>query len=351
MRFFFNFQKDTYTRICGENMKPLIKKLTETFSPSGNESVIREIIRAEVQPLADEVRMDALGNLIVRKGEKGKNGLRIMLAAHMDEIGLIATHIDANGFVRFTGIGGIRPHTLVGGRVRFVNGTPGVVAVESADFSATKMPASSEYFIDVGATSPKGCPVKVGDVAAFQRPFLDLGGRLVAKSMDDRIGCVVLIETLRNLKSSPHELVFAFTTQEEVGTRGATTSAFGIDPDLGLAVDVTLTGDTPKSKPMAVSLGKGPAVKIKDTGMLADQRIVEWMGRTAEKHRIPYQREVLDGGSTDARAIQMTHAGVPVGCLSIPCRYVHSPSEMVDYEDVENSVKLMVALLSAPINW
>ncbi len=332
-------------------MKPLIKKLTETFSPSGYESAIREVIRLELEPLADEIRTDALGSLLVRKGEKGKNGRRIMLAAHMDEIGLIATHIDANGFVRFTGIGGIRPHTLVGGRVQFTNGTPGVVASESADFSATKMPASSEYFIDVGATSLKDCPVKVGDVAAFTRPFLDLGGRLVAKSMDDRIGCVVLIETLRALKSSPHELVFTFTTQEEVGTRGAGTSAFGIDPEIGLAVDVTLTGDTPRSKPMAVSLGQGPAIKVKDTGMLADPRVVAWMCSTAEKRGIPYQREVLDGGSTDARAIQMTRSGVPSGCLSIPCRYVHSPSEMVDYQDVQNSVKLMVALLSAPVNW
>jgi endoglucanase len=269
----------------------------------------------------------------------------------MDEIGLIATHIDTNGFIRFTNIGGVRPHTLVGGRIRFANGTQGVVGAEQADFQATKLPAPSEYFIDVGATSVKDCPVKIGDVAAFQRPFLDLGRRLVAKSLDDRIGCVVLIETLRSLKIMPHELYFAFTTQEEVGTRGAITSAFGINPDIGLAVDVTLTGDTPKSKPMAISLGKGPAVKVKDTGMLADPRIVEWMCSTAEKRRIPYQREVLEGGSTDARAIQMTRSGVPAGCLSIPCRYVHTPSEMVDYEDVQNSVKLMVALLSAPVNW
>jgi tetrahedral aminopeptidase len=188
-------------------------------------------------------------------------------------------------------------------------------------------------------------------VAAFQRPFLDLGGRLVAKSMDDRIGCAVLIETLRFLKSSPHELYFVFTTQEEVGTRGATTSAFGIDPEIGVAVDVTLTGDTPKSDPMSISLGKGPAVKVKDTGMLADPRVVEWMCSTAEKQHIPYQREVLDGGSTDARAIQMIRSGVPAGCISIPCRYVHTPSEMVDYEDVQNSVKLLVALVSGPINW
>ena len=332
-------------------MKPLIRKLTETFSPSGYESAIREGIRLEVEPLADEVRVDALGSLIVRKGEKGRNGRRIMLAAHMDEIGLIATHIDAHGFVRFTSVGGVRPHTLVGGRVRFANDTPGVIGAEPVEFSATKLPAPSEFFIDVGATSPKDCPVKIGDVAAFERPFLDLGGRLVAKSMDDRIGCAVMIETLRGLKSTPHELYFVFTTQEEVGTRGATTSAFGIDPDLGLALDVTLTGDTPKSKPMAVSLGQGPAVKVKDTGMLADPRIVEWMCSTAEKRRIPYQREVLEGGSTDARAIQSTRSGVPAGCLSIPCRYVPSPSELVDYEDVQNSVKLMLALLSAPVPW
>jgi tetrahedral aminopeptidase len=330
-------------------MKKLIQKLTETFSPSGFESAIREVIRREVEPFADEVRVDALGNLIVRKGAKGKNGKRIMLAAHMDEIGLIATHIDENGFIRFTGLGGIRTQCLLSGRVQFTNGTQGLVGIE-LDLFANKFPGLSQYYIDIGATSAKDCPVKIGDVAAFQRPMLDLGQRLVAKSMDDRIGCAVLIETLRLLKSSPHELYFVFTTQEEVGTRGATTSAFGIDPEIGLAVDVTLTGDTPKSKHMAISLGKGPAVKVKDTSMLADQSIVEWMCATAEKKRIPYQREVLDGGSTDAMAIQMTRSGVLAGCLSIPCRYVHTPSEMVDYEDVQNSVKLLVALISAPVD-
>ena len=330
-------------------MKLLIQKLTETFSPSGYETVVREIIRDEVKPFADEIRVDALGNLIVRKGSKGKNGKRIMLAAHMDEIGLMVTHIDENGFVRFTSIGFVRPHTLLSGRVHFANGTDGVVGME-VELLASNLPTLEHCYIDVGAASPRDCPVKVGDVGAFQRPFLDLGQRLVAKSMDDRIGCAVLVETLRTLKTSPHELYFVFTTQEEVGTRGATTSAFGIDPDIGLAVDVTLTGDTPKSKRMAVSLGKGPAVKVKDTGMLADQRIVEWMCTTAEKNRIPYQREVLEVGSTDARAIQLTRSGVPAGCLSIPCRYVHTPSEMVDYGDVQKSVKLLAALLSAPVD-
>jgi len=336
--------------IPGENMKNLIQNLTETSGPSGYESVIREIIRAEIEPLGNEARVDALGNLIVHRGEMGKNGKRIMLAAHMDEIGLIATHIDGNGFVRFGSIGFVRPHTLVSARLQFANGTQGVVGLEP-DIHATKLGTPSEYFIDVGATSPKDCPVKIGDVATFQRPFLDLGKRLVAKSMDDRIGCAVLIETLRSLKTTPHELYFVFTTQEEVGPRGALTSAFGIDPDIGLAVDVTLTGDTPKSSPMAISLGKGPAVKVKDSGMLADARIVDWMCTTAEKRHIPYQREVLESGSTDAMSIQVARSGVLAGCLSIPCRYVHTPSEMVDYEDVQNSVKLMVALLSAPVKW
>jgi putative aminopeptidase FrvX len=270
-------------------MKNLIQKLTETFSPSGYESAIREVIRTEVEPIADEVRIDALGNLIVRKSTKGKNGRRIMLAAHMDEIGLIATHIDGNGFIRFTSLGFVYPDTLLSGRVRFANGTQGLVGMEP-DPHAANFPALSHYFIDIGATSAKDCPIKIGDVAAFQRPFLDLGQRLVAKSMDDRIGCAVLIETLRLLKTaphagsgttSPHELFFVFTTQEEVGTRGASTSAFGIDPDIGLALDVTLTGDTPKSKPMSISLGKGPAIKVKDVGMLADPHVVEWMCSTA----------------------------------------------------------------------
>ena len=330
-------------------MKPLIQKLTETFSPSGCETAIREVIRKEITPLADEIRVDALGNLIAHKGSKGKNGLRIMLAAHMDEIGLMATHIDANGFVRFIGVGGIRPAALTGSRVRFMDGAPGVIGSDRLP-DPTKNPTLEQCFIDVGAVDKKGCPAKVGDVCAFERPFLDLGNRLVAKSMDDRIGCAILIETLRSVSLSAHELYFVFTTQEEIGTRGAVTSAFGIDPDLGLAVDVTATGDTPKGSKMEVALGSGPAIKIKDGGMLADPRIVEWMLRTAGKAKIPCQREVLEGGTTDARAIQLARAGVPAGCLSVPCRYVHSPSEMVDYADVQNSVKLLVALLAAPID-
>jgi endoglucanase len=330
-------------------MKDLIQKLTETFSPSGFESAICDVIRQEVKPLADEIHVDALGNLVASKGTRSKNGLRIMLAAHMDEIGLMATHIDEKGFIRFTGLGGIRLNGLAGGRVCFTNGTPGVIGSDRLT-DPHEAPTIEQCFIDVGASSRKDCPIKVGDVCGFERPFLDLGKRMIAKSMDDRIGCAVLIESLRSLKASPHELHFVFTTQEEVGLRGATTSAFGVDPDLGLSVDVTATGDTPKGSKMEVALGNGPAIKVKDGGMLADPRIVSWMIRTASKAKIPCQREVLEGGTTDARAIQITRAGVPAGCLSVPTRYVHSPSEMVDAGDVQNSVKLLVALLSSPVD-
>ena len=330
-------------------MKPLIQRLTEAFGPSGSEVAIRQLIHEEIKPLADEIREDALGNLIARKHSRRKAAQHLMLAAHMDEIGLMATHIDENGFVRFTGLGGVRPLALAGGRVRFMNGQAGVIGMDRMT-DATRAPKLEQGFIDVGATSSRDCPIHTGDVCAFDRPFLDLGGRLVAKAMDDRIGCAILIEAMRRVRSSPYELSFVFTVQEEVGVRGATASAFGLNPDFGLAVDVTDTGDTPRSAKMEVALGGGPAVKIKDSGMLSDPRIVAWMVKTAEKNGLPYQREVLLEGSTDARAIQLSRSGIPTGCLSIPCRYIHSPSEMVDYGDIQNSVKLIAALLHARID-
>jgi len=330
-------------------MKALIQKYVELFGPSGSEHKVREVIQAEVTPLADQVRIDALGNLIARKGEKSAGGLKVMLAAHMDEIGVIVTHVDENGFARFTTLGGVRPHTCLGGRVRFMNGTSGVIGNERLE-NQDRLPTFDQLFIDVGASSRTNCPVKVGDTAAFERPFMDLGGRLAAKSMDDRIGVAVLIEAMRQIQSSPHELYFVFSVQEEVGTRGAATAAYGIEPDLGIAVDVTAVGDTPKGLKMEVGLGKGPAIKVRDTGMLADPRVVDWMVKNAEKLGMPYQFEILEGGSTDARAIQLSRAGVPSGCVSIPCRYIHSPSEMVDTQDVENAVRLVVDLLSHPID-
>jgi len=331
-------------------MKDLIKKLVETTGPSGYEAQIRAVVREEVEPYADELRVDAMGNLIVRKGQRGPNGMKIMLAAHIDEIGIIVTHVDEDGFVRFITLGGVRPHTCVGGRVRFLNGVCGVINMEPPD-DMTKLPTFEQLYIDLGLSSNQDAPVKVGDVAAFDRPFLDLGDRVVAKSLDDRIGAAVLIEALRQLKETPHELYFVFSVQEEVGVRGATAAAFGVDPDLGLAVDVTGTGDTPRRAKlrMQVSLGKGPAIKVRDGGMLADPKVIDWMVRTAEQNSLPYQLEILEGGSTDARAMQLTRAGVHAGCLSIPSRYIHSPSEMVDYNDVQQAVQLLVALISQPV--
>lgn len=333
-------------------MKQLLKALTETFGPSGHEDEVRKMILKEVKPLADEVRVDALGNLIVRKkpAANSKKPRRIMLAAHMDEIGVIASHIDRKGFVRFTNVGGTFGKYTLGARVRFMNGVTGLVGYDRMEQVDNALPINKMY-IDVGATKKEDCPVKVGDFAAFERSYMEIGDRLVAKSMDDRSGVAVLIETLRGIKSTPNDLYFVFTTQEEVGLRGAGVAAYGVDPEIGIAIDVTTTGDTPASLKMAMELGKGPCVKFRDPGMLSDPRVVEWMITTAEKAKIPYQREVLLMGTTDGKEIQISRAGVMTGALSIPCRYVHSASEMVDYNDLKNSVKLLTAMLSKTVSF
>jgi len=328
-------------------MKEIIQKLVAIPGPSGFEGRVRDAIQNEVKPYADSVQIDALGNLIVTKGKKSANGKRIMLAAHMDEIGVIATHIDKKGFVRFSNLGYLFARNCMAAHVSFLYGARGVVNGDHLE-DASKLHSLDQFFIDVGATSPKDCPVKIGDVGVFERPVIDLGKRLISKALDDRIGCAILVKAIQQIKESPNELVFVFTTQEEVSNRGATPAAYRVDPDLGLAVDVTDVGDTPTGK-MEVSLGKGPAIKVKDGGMIADPRVVRWMTDTAEKAGIPYQMEILLGGTTDARTIQLTRAGVPTGCLSIPTRYIHSPAEMIDLEDVENSLTLLLDLLRNPV--
>ncbi len=331
-------------------MKALIQKLVETQGPSGYEAPVRSVVRGEIEPYVDEIQVDALGNLIARKGQGEDGGLNLMLAAHIDEIGIMVTQVDSHGFLRFTTLGGVRPYNCVGGRVKFLNGASGVIHMEPLD-DPSRMPTFEQLYIDMGYSETSESSVRVGDVATFDRPFLDLGSRLVAKSLDDRIGVAILIEALRQVETTPHQLSFVFSAQEEVGVRGATTAAFAINPNLGLAVDVTGTGDTPRRTKvrMEVSLGKGPAIKVRDGGMLADRRVVDWMVRGAEGMGMAYQLEILEGGSTDARAMQLARAGVPAGCLSIPCRYVHSPSEMVDYEDVRNAVRLLLELISHPV--
>ena len=326
----------------------ILQTLVETPGPSGSEHVIREKIKAEIPGHADEVYTDALGNLIARKGALKEGGKRIMISAHVDEIGLMITHVDDNGFARFLPIGGINPLTCLGGRVLFMNGTQGVIGMERLE--KDEHPELPKYFIDTGATSKADSKVGVGDVCGFERPLLDLGKRVVAKSMDDRVAAAIAVEALKEVKPGVNELFFVFSVQEEVGIRGAITAAYGVDPEIGLAVDVTRTGDTPLGVKMEVALGNGPAIKVRDSSFIADPRVVKWMVNEAKAQKLPYQLEVLEAGGTDGAAMQRTRAGVPAGCLSIPCRYIHSPSEMVDRDDVENSVKLLVGLLGKPVS-
>jgi tetrahedral aminopeptidase len=328
-------------------VKDLIKRLTEAYGPSGNEGEVRDLIRAEVEPLGVDVRVDTLGNLIVTKHGNG-TGKKVMLAAHMDEIGLIISYIDENGFLRAQPIGGVDLMTLAGGRVRFADGTVGVIAPEKRP-EFKKDPDLTKLYIDIGATNRQEAEARLGQAVSFDRPFADLGGRVVAKAMDDRIGCVVLIEVLRRMGETPHEVYFVFSVQEEVGLRGARTGAYGLQPEVGIAVDITASGDTPEAPKMAMKLGAGPCIKVMDSGMLSHPGVKDLLIRVAREKEIPYQLEVLAAGTTDAAAIQLVHSGVAAGCVSLACRYYHTPSEMIDMADVENSVKLLTAVLEQPI--
>jgi endoglucanase len=327
-------------------VKDLIKQLTEAYGPPGYEQAVRDIIQNCVTPYADEVEVDALGNLYALKNGSGE-GVKIMLAAHMDEIGLMVSHINDKGFARLTTLGGVRHETMVGNRAVFTNGALGVINVENWLAHEALDNSHKKLYLDFGAKSKKDVPVRVGDVAAFQRPFVDLGRAMLAKSMDDRIGCAVLIETLKQLDQTPHQVYFVFTVQEEVGTRGAKTAAYKVHPDVSIAVDVTDSGDVPERKHFEVKIGDGPAIKVMDWGMLAHPGLRKWMVDTATKNKIPYQLEVLTFGTTDAQAMQVAREGSAAGAISIPCRHVHTPSEMVSYSDVQNAVKLLVAMLAS----
>jgi putative aminopeptidase FrvX len=333
-----------------ETMKDTIKKLVEAWGPSGFEHKVRAIIEQEVADLADEIRTDSVGNLICRMGSGGK---KIMIAAHMDEIGIILTYQDDDGFFRFNALGGVLPETLLGNRVKFENGVTGVVGREGS-FRQSNSPGLASFYIDIQDGEGGTGGVQVGDPGAFYRPFEDLGKRMTAKSFDDRIGCVVAIEAMRRLKANggpSNEVYFVFTVQEEVGLRGATPAAFGLAPDLGIALDVTLAADTPRPPTkLQVKLGEGAAIKIHDVKLIVPPAVRDLMINTAEANAIPYQRELLAMGSTDAAGISLSGSGVPSGCISIPCRYVHTVSETVDVDDVEACVALLTAILKDPVS-
>jgi endoglucanase len=329
-------------------MKDLIRKLVEAWGPSGYEHHVRALIQDEVKGLADEMTVDPLGNLICRVG---KGGTKIMTASHMDEIGLMAMYTEPNsGYIRFSPIGGLIHTALQGNRVKFEDGTIGVIGVH--DNWSTSRPELDDFYIDVSDGSGNGS-VQPGSPAGFWRNMEERGTRLIAKSMDDRIACAIAIEAMRRVskkKKKVNEVYFVFTVQEEVGLRGARPAAYGINPDVAIALDVTATGDELKNNKMAVKLGGGAAIKLHDPGLVVPPAVRKWMVDRAEADGIPYQLELLPGGTTDAAGIQTARAGVPSGCISIPCRFIHTVSETVDMRDVEACVDLLTGLLTNPVN-
>jgi endoglucanase len=310
---------------------------------------MRALIQPEIEDSADEVWVDVMGNLIAHKKGTG-DGLRVMVAAHMDEIGVMVTDITDEGFLHFTNLGGVFPQTLGGSRVQFEDGTIGVIFSTPVD-NINDVHPYEKHHIDICATSKADCHIEVGAAAGFFQPFKVQNGRLTAKSMDDRIGCAVVIEAMKKLGSSPHDLFFVFSVQEEIGTRGAEAAANGLKADIGLAVDITPAGDVPESQYSPIGLGKGPVIKVMDTGMIAHAGLVKLMRRRAEEAEVPFQLEVLTRGSTDARAMQLANAGMAADCISIPTRYAHSQSETVDMGDIEGAVDLLVEILSKPFDF
>lgn len=320
----------------------LLKKLTGCFSPSGREDNIRELIKKEVEPYVTDVYTDALGSLICRK--KG-NGHKLMLAAHMDEIGLMVTHIEENGFLRFTGVGGVSVGGCVNRGVVFENGAKGVISYENKErLGAITL---DKMYIDIGAADyDAACRiVSIGDMAVPEGELQVMGSCVSAKALDDRSGCYALIKALQKAEKSPCEVYAVFTVQEELGLRGAKTAAYSIMPDMGFAIDVSMTGDTPESGFASLALGKGPGLKMKDASFIINPKAREFMLSCARAAEIPYQLEAAAYGGTDAGAINLTGGGIPAGTVSIPARYIHSPREVICFEDLENTVKLVTKMI------
>lgn len=327
-------------------MIELVKKLMKVSSVSGREQKIADVIKSEVEAYSDEVYTDNLGNLYAHK--KG-NGKKIMLAAHMDEIGFFATYIGDNGHVRITPVGGVNFRSAAYTTVIFENGVRGVLVPEAGDGDANN---ADKYYIDLGTTSKKQTEkkVKIGYFAVVESSLTKLHGRrYVGRPFDDRIGCAILIECLKNSRDSENDLYFVFTTAEEVGTRGALPAAFNVQPDYSLAVDVTATGDVPGAKSMAVKLGGGAAIKIRDNSAICDYRIVEMLTDTAKREKIKYQHEILARGGTDTGAMQRSGRGSVAGAVSVPTRYIHSSVEMIDMADVDACVKLISEFVKLPL--
>ena len=324
-----------------------LKELTAPCGVSGNESAIAALIRTLAAPFADEIKTDALGNVLVRKGSGGK---KLLFAAHMDTVGLIVTHIDENGFVRFGPVGGLLAANLLHTPVVFSNGVRGVIRRdETVELRELRI---KDLYADIRAADRAAAQaaVQLGDTAVYDLPTVRCGSRVFSPYMDDRVGCLVLLQALERLQNPCNEVWFAFTVQEEVGLRGAKTAAYGLCPDYGFAVDVTRAGDIPEpQRKNPTHLGGGAAIKIMDSSIIAHPRIVALLEEMAAQKSIPVQRDILVSGGTDAGEIHRTHTGVPTGGISVPARGIHTPCESVDLGDVAACVDLVTAAAEAAL--
>ena len=344
------------------NTLDCLKRLCQTGGPSGYETHVAAVAAELLAPWMDEVWTDRLGNVIgVRRCGK-PNAKRLLLDAHLDQIGLmvtgvedgylrftsiglVVTHIEEKGFLRVGAIGGIHPDGVIHTPVHFQNGTCGVIAAQVGSTPGKRTMA--DLYLDIGATSREEAEqmVQVGDVAVYRTPVFQAGNMLTGPYLDNRISCLVLLAAMERLKESPNDLYFVFSSQEEVGLRGAKTAAWSIDPDYGIAVDVTSEDGQPGTKHTASSLGgKGAAVKVMDRSVICHPQMVKLLMELAQSQDIPAQRDVIQAGGTDAGVIHQTRGGVYTGGISIPCRYVHSPCEMVCIHDVQACVDLVTAL-------
>lgn len=335
---------------------PLLKNICEIAGAPGFEKRIRDLVIEEVRPLVDELSVDNLGNVItLKKGVNNPDGKKAMVAAHMDEIGFIVTHIDDNGFLRFHTLGGFDPKTLTAQRV-IVHGKEDVIGVMGSKpihvmtpEERNKVAKISDYFIDLGMSKEEVEKViSIGDSITRERELIEMGNCVNCKSIDNRVSVFILIETLRQLKDQPYEVYGVFTVQEEVGLRGANVSAHTINPDFGFGLDTTIAFDLPGAQPheKVTSLGGGTAIKIMDASTICDYRMVDFMKKTANSHQIKWQPEILTAGGTDTAGVQrMGKDGAISGAVSIPTRHLHQVIEMADKDDIMASIELLTACL------
>jgi len=312
------------------------------YGTSGREEKISKAIENYAKGQVDEVIHDTNGSLILVKKGDGKNKKKLMLSAHMDAVGIIVTHIDNDGFLRFSAVGYQPLYRIVSKQVIFENGIRGTIGIEKdSDFSSI---SEKKLFIDIGALNKQEAEkmVEIGMTAIMYNSPFEQNGCLFSSYLDDRIGCAILLSLIDNMKTPYHDIYFVFSTQEEVGVRGAKTSAYRIEPDFGIAIDVTTSSDLPEGElQSSVKLASGTAIKIMDRGIIVPKKLVDHLVMIAEKNKIAYQREILTMGGTDAMAIQQTKSGIIAGTISIPTRYIHSPMEVCNLYDVEESIKLL----------